>query len=62
MVGADGLPVVCEKCHRPATMVGWGLGKLWWLLPLFPRRVAYCDEHRPDRATGSSGAEGERGS
>jgi hypothetical protein len=44
---SDGLPRVCAKCGRPATWEGWTWGRLWWLLPLFPRGAAYCDEHRP---------------
>ena len=48
--GADGLPCVCAKCGRPATWEGWAWGRLWWVLPLFPRRAALCDEHRPRAA------------
>src|SRR5437660_1181056 len=35
--GAEGWPRVCAKCGRPATWEGWTWGRLWWLLPLFPR-------------------------
>jgi len=45
--GPDGLPRVCARCGRPATWEGWKWGRLWWLLPLFPRWAALCDEHRP---------------
>jgi hypothetical protein len=45
--GPEGWPRVCEECGRPATWQGWTWGRLWWLLPAFPRRARYCDEHRP---------------
>ena len=45
--GPNGLPRVCAKCGRPATWGGWTWGRLWWVLPLFPRWAALCDEHRP---------------
>lgn len=45
--GPDGLPRVCARCGRPATWQGWTWGRLWWLLPAFPRRAALCEEHRP---------------
>lgn len=48
--GPEGQPRVCAKCGRPATWEGWTWGRLWWLLPLFPRRAALCDEHRPREA------------
>jgi hypothetical protein len=45
--GRAGLPRRCSSCERPAVAVGWGWHWLWGRLPLFPRRVAYCAEHRP---------------
>jgi hypothetical protein len=45
--GPEVWPRLCEECGRPATWEGWAWGRLWWLLPLFPRRAALCDEHRP---------------
>jgi hypothetical protein len=45
--GPDGLPVPCRTCGRPAVVAGQGWARLWWLVPLFPRRVAYCERHRP---------------
>jgi hypothetical protein len=56
VLGPDGHPVPCQKCHRPATMRGWGLGKLWGLVPLFPRPVAFCDEHRSSAWSEERGA------
>jgi hypothetical protein len=45
--GPDGLPRVCAKCGRPATWRGWTWGRMWWLIPAFPRWAALCEEHRP---------------
>jgi hypothetical protein len=44
---ADGLAVKCVRCARPAAAQRWGWHLLWGKLPLFPRRLAYCDEHLP---------------
>jgi hypothetical protein len=44
--GPDGRPRVCARCGRPATWEGWTWGRLWWLIPAFPRWAALCDEHR----------------
>src|SRR5437016_694870 len=41
---ATGLPVKCERCGRPAAEQRWSVHRLWGLLPLFPRRVALCNE------------------
>jgi hypothetical protein len=48
--GPEGSPRGCAKCGRPATWEGWTWGRLWWVLPLFPRWAALCDEHRPRQA------------
>lgn len=37
----------CHFCRRPAVVRGWGWHRLWGVLPLFPRRFNYCEEHRP---------------
>jgi hypothetical protein len=37
----------CCRCQRPAVIVIWGWHRLWGLVPLFPRRFAWCEEHRP---------------
>ena len=46
---ADGLAVKCgvPKCPRPAVVRRWGWHRLWGLVPIFPRPLAYCDEHLP---------------
>jgi hypothetical protein len=36
----------CSRCHRPAVAVGRGWHRLWGVLPLFPRSVLLCREHR----------------
>jgi hypothetical protein len=46
-LGPDWLPVKCCKCHRPAVVQGTGWHWLLGLVPVFPRRLAYCAEHRP---------------
>jgi hypothetical protein len=43
----DGTPVRCSFCHRPAAHYHWGWHRLWGVLPVFPRRFAYCEMHRP---------------
>jgi hypothetical protein len=47
VAGPGGRPLKCQKCHRPAVVRGWGWHRLWGVVPLFPRRLAYCAEHRP---------------
>jgi hypothetical protein len=43
----NGIALTCHRCRRPAVGEGWGWHRLWGLLPLFPRRVAWCEEHQP---------------
>jgi hypothetical protein len=47
-----GLAFSCSRCHRPAVARVWRLGRLWGILPLFPRLVYLCPEHlgRPSDA------------
>src|SRR5262245_12516760 len=47
VLSADGEPLTCCKCHRPAVVEGWERVKVWGILPLFSRMVGYCAEHRP---------------
>jgi hypothetical protein len=47
LTGPDGLPVKCERCWRPAVVGVPGWQRLWKLLPIFPRRMYYCEVHRP---------------
>jgi hypothetical protein len=49
VMASDGLPLKCEKCPRPAVEQTWGWHRLWGVLPVFPRRHAYCELHRPGR-------------
>jgi hypothetical protein len=46
VMGPEGWALKCDRCDRPAVSVEWGWHRLWGLLPVFPRRVATCDEHR----------------
>jgi hypothetical protein len=43
----DGSAVTCSFCHRPAVVYYWGWHRLWGLVPVFPRRFAACEVHRP---------------
>lgn len=42
----DGLPLTCSRCQRPAIQLTWGWHYLWGKLPVFPRKLAYCEQHR----------------
>jgi hypothetical protein len=41
----DGTAQHCSFCNRPAVSSGWGLHRLWGLVPVFPRRFWYCTVH-----------------
>ena len=43
----DGTAAKCSFCRRPAVAQGWGWHRLWRKLPVFPRFLYYCKEHRP---------------
>jgi hypothetical protein len=43
----NGLAVRCGRCIRPAVARRWGWHCLWGVLPVFPRQLAFCDEHLP---------------
>jgi ATP-dependent helicase YprA (DUF1998 family) len=47
LTDADGLPMKCEKCRRPAVGQVWAWRRLFGVLPLFPRRMALCEVHQP---------------
>jgi hypothetical protein len=42
-----GLVRRCHRCGRAAVIEAIGWHRLLGLLPLFRRRYAWCDEHRP---------------
>jgi hypothetical protein len=42
-----GVAAICYCCHRPAVDRCWVWGRLWDVLPLFPRRAYVCELHRP---------------
>jgi hypothetical protein len=48
LMTAEGWAVKCHRCPRPAIGQTWGWHRLWGLLPIFPRRLAFCEEHRPE--------------
>jgi hypothetical protein len=41
----NGLARRCTYCDRPAVGEGWRWHRLWKLIPLFPRRVRFCEQH-----------------
>jgi hypothetical protein len=41
----DGTAMRCSYCDRPAVLRAWGWLRLWGRLPIFPRNLAYCEEH-----------------
>jgi hypothetical protein len=43
----DGTARRCSLCVRPAVVQARGWHRLFGLVPFFPRRVAYCEAHRP---------------
>ena len=48
----DGTLVRCSVCERPATEQRWRWHRLWgWFLPVFPRFLAFCNEHLEDLPT-----------
>jgi hypothetical protein len=47
VTGPDGLALKCCHCRQPAATVEWRWYWLGGLVPLFPRRAAYCEKHRP---------------
>jgi hypothetical protein len=55
LTAEDGVAIRCSRCHHPAVETRWGWhwltlmiwGKRRPLLPVFPRRYYYCEEHRP---------------
>ncbi len=50
IVRDDGIAARCTFCHEPAVAEGWGWHRLWGKIPLFPRYLYYCREHRPPAA------------
>jgi hypothetical protein len=54
---SGGIAAPCSRCFRPAVVQVRGWHRLWGLLPVFPRRFYYCENHRP-AAEQPGGAEG----
>jgi hypothetical protein len=48
LLDSAGIARKCHQCQRPAVVETWGWHRVWGLLPLFRRRFAWCEEHRPD--------------
>src|SRR5262245_37105598 len=55
---SDGAVARCSWCLRPAVIMAWGWFRLWRVLPLYPWKYRYCQDHAPSCSGGaaSSGA------
>jgi hypothetical protein len=53
----DGTAARCSFCRNPAVAAGWGFHRLWRRIPLFPRYLYYCQEHRPASLQGPGAGE-----
>jgi hypothetical protein len=47
--GPDGSPLRCRRCLHAAVASEWGWHCLFGVLPVFPRRYLYCEQHRPHK-------------
>jgi hypothetical protein len=43
----DGTAQRCSLCERPGVVRAWDWHRLWGWVAVFPRRLAYCQVHRP---------------
>jgi hypothetical protein len=48
----DGTARPCSFCDRPAVIEEWGWHRWLGIVPLFPRRLAVCTEHRSGEDAG----------
>jgi hypothetical protein len=48
LVGGD-VPRKCNFCDRPAVIRAWGLSHGRSLMPIWPWRFNYCEEHHQSR-------------
>jgi hypothetical protein len=56
---SEGIARKCYRCPNPAVGEGREWHRLWGLLPIFRRHVAWCARHAPktsNRRTGEQGA------
>ena len=42
----DGIARSCGRCRKPAVAAEWGWHRMFGKLPLFPRKLYLCEEHR----------------
>lgn len=47
---AHGIALTCHRCRRPAVVQTRSWHRVWGILPLFRRRLAWCREHTPNAA------------
>ena len=43
----DGTPARCSYCFLHAAAEGRSWFRVWRLIPIFPRHIYYCKDHRP---------------
>jgi hypothetical protein len=48
----DGTAMRCSFCDRPAVRQARGWHRLFGLVPVFPRLLAYCEAHMKPQRTG----------
>jgi hypothetical protein len=46
----DGTARMCSFCRKPAVRQSWGWHKLLGKVPVFPRRMCYCQAHAEQRS------------
>lgn len=51
---SDGTLARCSFCFRPAVWAGWGWFRLWRVLPLFPWKYRYCQDHADASTAGEA--------
>ena len=45
---ANGAARMCSYCRKPAVSEGWRWHKILGQLPVFPRWMSYCEDHRAE--------------
>jgi hypothetical protein len=45
--GRGGVAAKCSLCDSPAVWRGWRWHRLWGLVPVFRRPMAFCERHKP---------------
>lgn len=48
LLDEEGVAQKCSQCHRPAVEEDWRWHRLWGWVPVFPRRMRWCERHAPE--------------